>query len=82
MAWGLEARVPFLDKAFLEAAMNVDAKEKMFTKGKDQGIDADGKPKMEKVNICQTIDQVGLLTTVHTCSTSSEKHLTALLGAR
>jgi asparagine synthase (glutamine-hydrolysing) len=60
MAWGLEARVPFLDKAFLEAAMNVDAKEKMFTKGKDQGIDADGKPKMEKVNICQTIDQVGL----------------------
>ncbi|EEB96819.1 hypothetical protein MPER_03977, partial [Moniliophthora perniciosa FA553] len=24
MAWGLEARVPFLDKHFLEVAMNVD----------------------------------------------------------
>jgi hypothetical protein len=60
MAWGLEARVPFLDKAFLEAAMNVDAKEKMFSKGKDQEIDEDGKPKMEKVIICQITDQVAL----------------------
>ena len=50
MAWGLEARVPFLDKAFLEAAMNVDAKEKMFSKGKDQEVDEDGKPMMEKVH--------------------------------
>jgi asparagine synthase (glutamine-hydrolysing) len=49
MAWGLEARVPFLDKAFLAAALNVDPKEKMFSKGKDQEIDEDGKPKMEKV---------------------------------
>jgi asparagine synthase (glutamine-hydrolysing) len=49
MAWGLEARVPFLDKAFLEVAMNVDAKEKMFSKGVDQELDADGCPKMEKV---------------------------------
>ena len=49
MAWGLEARVPFLDKAFLEVAMNVDAKEKMFNKGVDQEFDADGCPKMEKV---------------------------------
>ncbi|BFZ61830.1 asparagine synthetase [Saitoella coloradoensis] len=32
MAWGLEARVPFLDKQFLEVAMNVDPKEKLFTK--------------------------------------------------
>lgn len=49
MAWGLEARVPFLDKAFLEVAMNIDAKEKMFHKGTDQEIDTDGCPKMEKV---------------------------------
>lgn len=49
MAWGLEARVPFLDKAFLEVAMNIDAKHKMFTKGKDQEVDEDGHPKMEKV---------------------------------
>lgn len=31
-AWGLEARVPFLDKQFLEVAMNIDPKEKMITK--------------------------------------------------
>ena len=49
MAWGLEARVPFLDKAFLEVAMNIDPEHKMFSKGKDQEVDADGRPKMEKV---------------------------------
>lgn len=31
-AWGVEARVPFLDKQFLETAMGVDPKEKMITK--------------------------------------------------
>lgn len=31
-AWGLEARVPFLDKQFLEVAMNIDPKEKLITK--------------------------------------------------
>lgn len=30
-AWGLEARVPFLDKEFLEVSMNIDPKEKMIT---------------------------------------------------
>ena len=30
-AWGLEARVPFLDKQFLEVSMNVDPAEKMIT---------------------------------------------------
>ena len=49
MAWGLEARVPFLDKSFLDVAMNIDAAEKTFTKGADQELDADGQPKMEKV---------------------------------
>ena len=49
MAWGLEARVPFLDKAFLEVAMTIDPKEKMFSKGSAQEVDADGRPKMEKV---------------------------------
>jgi asparagine synthase (glutamine-hydrolysing) len=29
-AWGLEARVPFLDADFLEIAMNIDSKEKMI----------------------------------------------------
>ncbi|KAK6843098.1 hypothetical protein PG987_003958 [Apiospora arundinis] len=31
-AWGLEARVPFLDKEFLELSMNIDPQEKMITK--------------------------------------------------
>ncbi|KAK5987290.1 Asparagine synthetase 2 [Cladobotryum mycophilum] len=31
-AWGLEARVPFLDKEFLEVAMNIDPQEKMINK--------------------------------------------------
>lgn len=34
-AWGVEARVPFLDKEFLEVAMNLDPAEKMIKK--DQG---------------------------------------------
>lgn len=33
-AWGLEARVPFLDKEFLDVAMSIDANEKMITDGK------------------------------------------------
>ncbi|KAI9729910.1 MAG: asparagine synthetase [Claussenomyces sp. TS43310] len=31
-AWGLEARVPFLDKEFLDVAMGLDPQEKMITK--------------------------------------------------
>jgi asparagine synthase (glutamine-hydrolysing) len=31
-AWGVEARVPFLDKKFLDVAMNIDPQEKMITK--------------------------------------------------
>ncbi|ORY96968.1 asparagine synthase [Syncephalastrum racemosum] len=36
MAWGLEARVPFLDKGLLEVAMNIDPKDKRpdLSKGK------------------------------------------------
>lgn len=49
MAWGLEARVPFLDKAFLEVAMNIDPAYKMFNKGSTQEVDEDGRPRMEKV---------------------------------
>jgi len=56
MAWGLEARVPFLDKAFLEVAMKIDPEEKMFSKGKLQEEDADGKPKMEKYILRKAFD--------------------------
>jgi asparagine synthase (glutamine-hydrolysing) len=56
MAWGLEARVPFLDKAFLDVAMNVDATEKMFSKGTLQTKDRDGRPRMEKYILRKAFD--------------------------
>ncbi|KAJ3812370.1 glutamine-hydrolyzing asparagine synthase [Lentinula lateritia] len=56
MAWGLEARVPFLDKQFLEVAMNVDPKEKMFSNGSSQEVDEDGRPKMEKYILRKAFD--------------------------
>ncbi|PFH32730.1 putative asparagine synthetase [Besnoitia besnoiti] len=34
MAWGIEARVPFLDREFLEFAMNVDPADKMCAQGR------------------------------------------------
>lgn len=34
MAWGVEARVPFLDLEFIDVAMNMDAKYKMAGKGR------------------------------------------------
>lgn len=56
MAWGLEARVPFLDKSFLEVSMNIDAKYKMFSKGTHQEVDKDGRPKMEKYILRKAFD--------------------------
>ena len=34
MAWGVEVRVPFLDKDFLDVAMSIDPKEKMCAPGR------------------------------------------------
>ncbi|KAJ7582913.1 asparagine synthase [Mycena floridula] len=56
MAWGLEARVPFLDKKFLEVAMNIDPRQKMFSKGATQEVDGDGCPKMEKYVLRKAFD--------------------------
>ena len=42
MAWGVEPRVPFLDRAFLDVAMRMDATRKMVRKG------GDGPQRMEK----------------------------------
>ena len=56
MAWGLEARVPFLDKAFLEVVMNVRPEDKMFSKGTSQQFDEDGRPKMEKYILRKAFD--------------------------
>lgn len=49
MAWGLEARVPFLDKEFLDLSLNIRPEDKQFGKGAQQTVDADGRPIMEKV---------------------------------
>ena len=56
MAWGLEARVPFLDKEFLEVAMNVRPEDKVFGKGTAQTTDADGRPVMEKYILRKAFD--------------------------
>jgi len=56
MAWGLEARVPFLDKEFLEVAMNIDPKYKEFRKGAAQEVDEDGCAKMEKYILRKAFD--------------------------
>ena len=56
MAWGLEVRVPFLDKAYLEVAMNLDPREKQYSKGASQETDADGCPKMEKYILRKAFD--------------------------
>jgi len=42
MAWGVEARVPFLDLAFVDVAMSMDAADKMA------GVQPDGSRRMEK----------------------------------
>ncbi len=42
MAWGVEARVPFLDLEFLDVAMRMDARAKMA------GAGADGRVRIEK----------------------------------
>lgn len=77
MAWGLEARVPFLDKKFLEVAMNVDAKYKMFSKGAEQQTDAEGRPIMEKVS-----SEPCLILIAADSSTLSERRSTAHQTAR
>jgi asparagine synthase (glutamine-hydrolysing) len=42
MAWGVEPRVPFLDREFLDVAMRMDARFKMA------GVDAQGARRIEK----------------------------------
>jgi len=52
-AWGLESRVPFLDKEFLQVAMNIDPREKMC----DMADKPDGvHPRMEKYILRKAFD--------------------------
>lgn len=48
MSFGLEARVPFLDRAFTSLVLDIDAQEKMFTKGSTARLDKDGRSMEEK----------------------------------
>lgn len=51
-AWGLEPRVPFLDKAFLDLAMSFDPVEKMC----DRSTKPDGvHPRIEKCAPCPSL---------------------------
>ncbi|CAE8703718.1 unnamed protein product [Polarella glacialis] len=52
MAWGVEARVPFLDRRFLDVSMGFDPKQKMC-------VDKDGKPRMEKWVLRKAFDLPG-----------------------
>ncbi|KAK4053668.1 asparagine synthetase [Microbotryomycetes sp. JL201] len=56
MAWGLEARVPFLDKQFLEVSLNIRPEDKVFNKGSLAQKDADGRPIMEKYILRKAFD--------------------------
>jgi asparagine synthase (glutamine-hydrolysing) len=52
-AWGLEARVPFLDRDMLELAMNIDPKDKMIdVKDKPDGVH----PRLEKYLLRKAFD--------------------------
>lgn len=52
MAWGVEARVPFLDVEFIDAAMRMDAEHKMV------GTDAHGRRRIEKGVLREAFDGV------------------------
>lgn len=56
MAWGLEARVPFLDKEFLEVSLNIKPEDKTFCKGANEKRDAQGRPIMEKYILRKAFD--------------------------
>lgn len=56
MAWGLEARVPFLDKEFLEVSLNTRPEDKTFSKGSLEQKDKEGRPIMEKYILRKAFD--------------------------
>ena len=64
--------------------MNIDPEAKMFSKGKEQAVDADGCPKMEKVSlwISETGAPLTQISFLFAFSTLFGKRLIALLMAR
>lgn len=55
MAWGLEARVPFLDKEFLGVSMGLRPEDKTFSKS-EQTVDAEGRTRAEKYILRKAFD--------------------------
>ncbi|KAJ3616559.1 hypothetical protein Zmor_011831 [Zophobas morio] len=53
LAWGLEARVPFLDTQFLEVCMSLDPAHKMVN---PQEVDSEGRKKIEKYILRKAFD--------------------------
>jgi len=52
MAWGVEARVPFLDRRFMETAFDIDTKQKMC-------VDQEGQKRTEKWVLRKAFDLPG-----------------------
>lgn len=50
--------MPFLDRSFVSTVMDIDAEEKMFSKGTEQRLDKDGKPKAEKYILRKAFDLI------------------------
>jgi len=58
-AWGVEPRVPFLDRDFMNYSMTIDGKHKQPRRDPTTGkaaLDADGRPVMEKYLIRKAFD--------------------------
>jgi asparagine synthetase B (glutamine-hydrolysing) len=61
MAWGLEARVPFLDRAFLDVAMGIDPAEKLIRKAEGANAHVD----------CKTCNAASIRHVLRHCSRST-----------
>jgi asparagine synthase (glutamine-hydrolysing) len=55
MAWGVEARVPFLDAEFIDVAMRMDARHKMVAAGDGDGATS-GSRRIEKAVLREAFD--------------------------
>lgn len=59
MAWGLEARVPFLDKSFMELSIPIDPNLKLSLRHTDLNSDNDKPKKIEKYILRKAFDVCG-----------------------
>lgn len=59
MAWGLEARVPFLDKSFMELSIPIDPNLKLSCRNTDLESETDNPTKIEKYILRKAFDVSG-----------------------